>query len=370
MHRSFKGSGSAPTGRWPQHVALMALFLALCGVGSPVIGAERIFDFGAAPAQGLPPGFKPYLAGKGKPPEWKILLDDAPSAMKALTPGGSTGSKQPVLAQISRDPTDERFPLLVFEGEEFGDFSFTTRFKVVDGVMEQMAGVAFRFQDERNFYVARVSVPGRNISFYKFVNGIRGNPVGISAPLSAGEWHELGVQCVGNKIRIQLDGKEAMPQLTDNSLTKGRIGFFTKSDSVSYFADSKVVYTPLEILARKLVRSVMQEYPRLLGMRLYGVPKGGGPLQVLASSDPKEDGQLATQVEKDVVQRGVPYSGKEVGAVLVTLPVRDRNGETAAVLRLRMKSFPGQTEVNLMGRASPILRFIEPQVQNAKDLVD
>ena len=46
-----------------------------------------------------------------------------------------------------------RFPLLVFDGESFNDFTLTTRFKLVRGGLEQMAGIAFRLQDEKNFYV-------------------------------------------------------------------------------------------------------------------------------------------------------------------------------------------------------------------------
>jgi hypothetical protein len=43
------------------------------------------------------------------------------------------------------------------------------RFKIVDGVYEQMAGVVFRFQDTNNFYVARANAKDGNVRFYKVV---------------------------------------------------------------------------------------------------------------------------------------------------------------------------------------------------------
>jgi hypothetical protein len=73
-----------------------------------------------------------------------------------------------VLAQTSKDQTDERFPILIYDGEIFQDFKLTTRFKIVGGMAEQMAGVVFRFQNASNFYVVRASALGHNVRFYKW----------------------------------------------------------------------------------------------------------------------------------------------------------------------------------------------------------
>ena len=39
------------------------------------------------------------------------------------------------------------------------------------------AGVAFRYQDPKNYYVVRASALGGNVRFYKFVNGVRSDPL-------------------------------------------------------------------------------------------------------------------------------------------------------------------------------------------------
>jgi hypothetical protein len=54
----------------------------------------------------------------------------------------------------------------------------------------------------------------------------------------------------------------------------------------------------------------------------------------------------------------------------VVVPLRDRNGDPVAALRLRMDSFPGQTQDNAIVRARPVVQFIESRFRNARDLVE
>ncbi len=107
-----------------------------------------------------------------------------------------------------------------------------------------MAGVVFHFQDEKNFYVIRASALGHNLRFYKVVQGIRSDPIGPTMDISVGVWHTLAVQCQGNQITCWLDGLLAMPPLQDNTFTAGKVGFWTKSDAVSYFCNTAIDYTP------------------------------------------------------------------------------------------------------------------------------
>jgi len=98
----------------------------------------------------LPPDFRNTLTGVGKPGEWKVILDEVPPLLPLLTPNAPIATRRAVLAQLDRDPTAEHFPLLIYERETFGDFTMSARFKTVGGAVEQMAGLAFRIQDEKN----------------------------------------------------------------------------------------------------------------------------------------------------------------------------------------------------------------------------
>ena len=231
-----------------------------------------------------------------------------------------------------------------------------------------MAGIAFRIQDENNYYVARASSLGNTFRFYKFVQGTRSTPVGPEIAVAKGVWHELRIECKGNQIRCFLNGAQVIPDITDSSFTEGQVGFWTKSDSVSYFSDTSIVYTPKETLAAALVRQMLKKYPRLLGLKIFATTINRKELHVVASEDAQELGRPATKVEQDVVARDVVYCGRSKKKTLVTLPLHDRNGEAIAAVRVVLQLFPGQTEQAALARATPIVKQMETRVRSATDL--
>ena len=350
------------------HARVLLALLALWSLGA--YGAERRFDFGDFHESQTPPGFRSTVTGQGKPGDWKIVLEDVPSMMAPMTPQAVSVAKRPVLAQLSQDPTDEHFPMLVYEGESYDDFTLTTRIKMVRGVIEQMAGIAFRIQNETNYYVVRASSLGNTFRFYKVVDGVRGKIIGPSIPISSGVWHELTIKCKATQIDCLLDGQQLIPTLTDSSFLSGKIGFWTKSDSVSYFADTRITYTPRELPAQVLVRDMMKKYPRLVGLQVFVAGKEAETTRLAASKDEKEVGQSGAKAEQDVLRRGVTYYGKTRESVAVTMPVRDRNGDPIAAVRVVMKTFPGQTEANAVARATPIVREMQARVLTMQDLVE
>src|SRR5262245_38157495 len=139
--------------------------LALVLSGWTALGAEKVFDFREEKLNTLPRGFRSAITGEGTPGEWKVIQDEVPSLMQPLTPQAQPLGRRPVLGQVARDRTDEHFPVLIYEDESFNDFTLTTRFKLVEGEDEQMAGIAFRIQDERNYYYIRASGLGSTFHF-------------------------------------------------------------------------------------------------------------------------------------------------------------------------------------------------------------
>lgn len=314
-----------------------------------------------------PAGFESVVYGDGEPGLWRIIEAEVPSVLPALTANAPV-PKKPVLAQLSRDITDEHYPILVYTNEIFRNFTFTTRVKCVGGVVEQMAGVVFRYVDAQNFYYVRASAKGNTFRFFKVVGGQRSNPIGPEIEIPAGEWHELKVQCEGNRIRCFLNGEQRIPEMTDNDLSEGRVGFWTKSDSVSYFADAHIQFTPRESYAKALLRQALDRFPRVLGMRIYAVPPGESGVAVVASSRAEEVGTSGTEVERNVIANDATYFGRLAKGVVVTMPLHDRNGDTIAALRVEMKSFAGQTENNALARALPIVKEIEKGLIEARSL--
>jgi hypothetical protein len=303
-----------------------------------------------------------------------VVLDEAPSLMPAVSPVlplTKQGVKRKVLAQLARDRTDEHFPLLVYDEEPFGDFSLTTRFKLVDGAEEQMAGMAFRLQDELNYYYVRASALGNSFGLIKVLRGRRVEPPLLkSVPIAKGVWHVMTIECKGTVVRASLNGKPLLfYDDQSESFRDGKLAYWTKSDAVSYFADTVVTYKPLETLAQTLVKDAYQKYPRLLGLKVYAPDLDQGPLRVVASLEPGEVGKPAPAEAKEVLAKHGYYYGRSSGTVMLTLPLHDNNGEKVAAVRVVMKSFLGQTEKNAVARAMPIVQGMEMRIQTLKDLI-
>jgi hypothetical protein len=337
------------------------------GLAWPAVASEIKINFGDSQTNQAPPGFHGTLAGGGRPGDWKIIMDEVPSAFAPLTSQTPAFNRRGVLAQLSQDPTDDRFPMLIYDKETFKDFKLTTQFKIAGGGLEQMAGVVFHFQNESNFYVIRASALGHNLRFYKVVDGVRGNLIGPEMNISAGVWHALTVQCQGNQITCWLDDHLAMPPLNDNTFADGKIGFWTKSDAVSYFGDTTILYTPRVPMAQTLVRGMMQKYPRILELRIYTLNDRGEP-QIIASKNEKEIGQPGTDAEKGAITSGALYFGPGKGTVAVTMPLTDRNGDSMAAVRVQLKSFKGETQDTAMARVRAIVKQIQAQVVSGEEL--
>jgi Domain of Unknown Function (DUF1080) len=345
-----------------------SLFCFCLALAVSASGAQIKINFNGFPEGSAPTNFSSANAGGGKPGEWKIVADDVPTAFAPLTPKASSVNHQSVLAQASADTTDERFPILVYDAETFQDFKLTTRFKIVSGITEQMAGVVFRFQNASNFYVVRASALGHNVRFYKVVNGVRSDPIGPLLEVSTGKWHTLAVQCQGNQITFWFDDRPVMPSLGDNTFATGKIGFWTKSDAVSYFSDPVIDYAPRIPAARALVKNILEKQSRILGLQIHTLDNNGRP-HIVASNDESEIGQPGTDAEKDAIARGKIYFGKADGVDAITLPFRDRNGDPMAAVHFRLRSFLGETQDNAIARATLVIHKMQEQITSSEQLL-
>ncbi len=335
-------------------------------------GAERDFNFGEYSADQTPSNFLSTVSGRGKPGDWKIVLDQAPSAMPARDTNAPAMTQHAVVAQLARYAVDEHFPLFVFKDDTYNDFTFTTRFKIVGGALAEMAGIVFRYQDEKNYYVLMASVLDKHFWFFKVVNGVRSEKlIGPQIEISKDEWHEMSVQCEGNHINCSLDGKQVIPMMTDSSFSTGKIGFWTKSDSVGYFTDAKVTYTPRETLAQSLVSDTVQKFPKLEAVKIFALRPGSSGPVVIASKNDKDMNQPGGKMESDVIASGRSYFGKDkkAGTITVTVPLRDRNGDAIAAASFTMKPFLGETEDTAALKTQTIVKTIQPRVTSLEDLL-
>ena len=332
--------------------------------------AEVAFDLSDTPINTLPAGFTSVLEGKGTPGDWRVIEAELAPVIPSLTGQSATKHTSRAIGQLSREGISGRYPMLVYQGDIYADFTFRSSFKVVDGAVEQMAGLAFRIQDATNYYYVRASVAEGTLYFFKVVNGLRSSPIGVKASFTKGAWYDLAVKCTGNQIQILLDNKEAIPMLSDRTFNLGKVGLWTAADSVAYFANVKIDYVPREILAQTLVRSAMAKYTQVDDLLVFSKAPKDSAIKVIASAKPGDLGRPGTKLEADVIARSKIYHSNIQKTVTVTMPMHDCNGETVAAVRLVMRTFPGETEKTALTRAVPVIRLMESHIRTHADLVN
>lgn len=347
--------------------------LLLTAIGFSAPGAEIKINFNSFSVGETPTNFSSAVAGVGEPGKWEVVSDEAQSLFSPLMPQVKPTplvARRHVLAQRNVELNEDRFPIFIYNGETFKNFKLTTQFKIISGVAEQMAGVVFRYQNASNFYVFRASALGRNLRFYKVVDGRFVDPSpAFNMSVSTNVWHTLTVQCEGNRINCSLDDK-VMPSIqTPNTFASGKVGFWTMSDSLTYFGDTMIDYTPVIPPAQTLVRDIMEKYPRILGLRIY-MPDGKGQMRIIASADKSEIGQSGTDAEKNTLEKGAIYYGHDNGKVAVDMPLNDRNGDPLAVVRVELKSYSlAETQDMVLDRVRIIINAMQKRVLSKQDLM-
>jgi hypothetical protein len=193
-------------------------------------GGQFTFD---ADVVGNPPaGFAFGRTGGGAQGHWTVRAEkDAPSAPN-------------VLAQLDTDTTDYRFPVAIAEGPPNADFLLSVRCKPVSGNVDRACGLVFRFADENNYYVARANALENNVRLYHVVRGQRVQFAGWNGPVASSVWHELRVEAKGDHFQVTWDQKKVIDARDGTFAAAGKVGVWTKADSVTYFDDLKVDPVP------------------------------------------------------------------------------------------------------------------------------
>lgn len=350
-------------------LVVLFLTLTLCAASA----AERIIDLSSQSEGRQPEGFLPVTGGAGKPGVWKIAADEVPSLLPAFTPNAKSSATQNVIAQSNTELESGRMPMLLIEEEEFADFTCKLRFKIVDGLLRQEAGMAFRFQDKDNYYVVRASPKDKKLRFSKIYNGQPvGAPIEVDAAVEKGKWHKLAVQCQGNAINVFLDDAQAIPTMNDNTFKMGAVGLWTLGDTVAYFTGINLDFKRRVLLAQKIVDDTLKKYGRLSGLQIYTLLPDKPGIHLVASSDKSEIGQLGGKTEESVIQNGSTAYGdlKRSGLVTVVVPLRDRNGDPVAAVRFKMKRVFGQSRRAAIARTTAMARHMNKRVLSVNDLVE
>ena len=210
-------------------VILLCLFSAGCmeGPGLPEVFSPQIVHFDSIDSGKVPAGFSTALTGMGGPVSWAVREDSS-------APDGWC-----VLVQESADDTTYRFPMCIFDGFVARDAAVEVSFKAISGKVDEAGGIVLRYTPE-NYYIARANALENNVILFKTVNGKRSKVKEVPVKVTAGQWHTLRFEARGKHLKIALDGQVVLEKNDRTFSNPGKIGLWTKADSVSAFANLKI----------------------------------------------------------------------------------------------------------------------------------
>ena len=133
---------------------------------------------------------------------------------------------------------ENAFNVIVAPGGSYADVDVSVRFKPISGREDASGGIVFRFSEGR-YYVVRANALEDNFRLYYYDRVRYQLATARVQPPELGRWHTLRVVAVGDHIQAYLNGQLLLDH-HDSRYRSGRIGLWTKADSVTAFDDLKI----------------------------------------------------------------------------------------------------------------------------------
>ncbi len=200
----------------------------VCSVAALAIaGGPLKRDFESDPVGAPPAGFEFARTGGGAEGKWIVRIEKG-------------ADKNHVLIQESADPTDYRFPVAVLKEGMTKDVTLSVRARPLSGEVDQGFGLVWRYKDANNYYITRCNADEDNCTIYHTVNGSRRAFLNHSVKVAKNTWHTLKLEATGDHFVVWYDGNKVLDAKDETFKDAGKVGLWTKADSVIEFDDFTV----------------------------------------------------------------------------------------------------------------------------------
>ena len=189
----------------------------LAGASSPQPAATAT-AFDKSDVEHAPTGWTATQTGTGAA-KWTVVRDDT-------APGG------PYVLKQSGQAT---YPVCLKDGTNLRDGFVEVKFKPIAGKEDQAGGVVWRAKDANNYYIARANALENNVTIYHTINGRRTEKKRAHLTVAPNQWHTLRVDFRGNRFAVVFNGQNALEWEDDTFKDAGKVGVWTKADSVTEF---------------------------------------------------------------------------------------------------------------------------------------
>jgi hypothetical protein len=155
--------------------------------------------------------------------DWAVAEDgSSPSTPNLVRQSGSFGNPD--------------FPRVVVKDLDFDNLAVSVRCRAESGDTDQACGLMFRFQDSDNYFITRANALEGNVRLYRVVDGVREQFASADLDVTANDWHTLSATARGAELTVSWDDQQVIAA-SDSTFASGKIGLWTKADSVTAFDD-------------------------------------------------------------------------------------------------------------------------------------
>jgi hypothetical protein len=177
----------------------------------------------------------------------KVLAVDGRKWLRGQPAGGLAEKARAIYGARNEEFIDNvkawaYFPYAVAKDiSDFQNGEISIRFKIVAGQLDECAGILFNLKPNGDYLTVRFNGMEDNVVLWTFNKGTRkfvkrGSP---NVPLAKNQWHTLQISVQGTNLQASLNGQHLL-DFTLAEPVSGRVGVWSKTDSVSYFDDYTV----------------------------------------------------------------------------------------------------------------------------------
>ena len=177
----------------------------------------------------------------------KVVLLDGRAWKKGQPAGGLANNARAIYGARHEEFIDNvkafaYFPIAVARDvDNFENGEISVRFQMIGGTLDRCSGIMFNLKPNGDYLTVRYNGTEDNLVLWTFNSGKRSfvKRGSENVPLELGTWHEIRIAVHGTQLEGYLDGKHLL-DYTLKEPVSGKVGLWSKTDSMSEFADFTV----------------------------------------------------------------------------------------------------------------------------------
>jgi hypothetical protein len=181
----------------------------------------------------------------------KVVLVDGRQWRKGQPAGGLAENARAIYGSRHEEFLDNvkafaYFPYAVAGAvEDFKDGEISMRFRLLEGLLDQCAGILFNLKPNGDYWTVRFNDKEDNLVLWKFEAGkrsfVKKGVHDVAIPMKT--WHAMKIVTKGAHVTASLDGEDLLDYDLPAPIS-GKVGLWSKTDSVSEFSDYTVAPAP------------------------------------------------------------------------------------------------------------------------------